>query len=429
MASSKDIQHATATTATSISRPLTHHRPSWSNSLPRPAHTRMPSHSISSGSLVPPARVTRRKSVTASSASNVAAMVAAVTDAPVQPLPISTRRALSKNRTAGLPSPPASLTTTRIRVKTTSDDQAIDSNDDVEDDAEAVVVPKVRRTSEAAGAKKEKSGAGELKCDKCGKGYKHSSCLSKHLWEHTPEWSFTSKLLISKHQQVQLLEAASVLLTMNQGVATPPDSATDADSEQDGSVSPTSVSDQHDVMSSADTTPPPESRETFSAYRTKRYSSGSGHSAFARSYQSAAAYPYGSMPNPLRPRARQRSTERVRPTSSGVSQNREDDGLAAAVELLSCSFGSASGPARHLSATLPRDAPPVPNIPAQYLGHNSYGSVLGSSLQPRQTESYTRHTAVPEMDVKMDEDDDHLSQRSREPSDEDDDGVFGRMEE
>ena len=30
-------------------------------------------------------------------------------------------------------------------------------------------------------------------------------------WEHTPEWQYTSKLLISKHQQVQLLEAASVL--------------------------------------------------------------------------------------------------------------------------------------------------------------------------------------------------------------------------
>ena len=33
---------------------------------------------------------------------------------------------------------------------------------------------------------------------------------------------YTSKLLISKHQQVQLLEAASVLVTMNQDGTTPP---------------------------------------------------------------------------------------------------------------------------------------------------------------------------------------------------------------
>ncbi|KAK9235342.1 hypothetical protein V1525DRAFT_410300 [Lipomyces kononenkoae] len=56
----------------------------------------------------------------------------------------------------------------------------------------------------------------ELKCETCGKGYKHISCLTKHLWEHTPEWSMTSKLLISKHQQVQLLEAASILVSMTE---------------------------------------------------------------------------------------------------------------------------------------------------------------------------------------------------------------------
>lgn len=34
-------------------------------------------------------------------------------------------------------------------------------------------------------------------------------------WEHSPHWSQTSKLLISKHQQVQLLEAAQILVHMN----------------------------------------------------------------------------------------------------------------------------------------------------------------------------------------------------------------------
>eukprot|EP00842_Homolaphlyctis_polyrhiza_P002935 jgi/Hompol1/3642/HPOL_000274-RA len=49
-------------------------------------------------------------------------------------------------------------------------------------------------------------------CDTCGKKYKHGTCLSKHRWEHTDQWKATSKLSISKHQQVQLLEAASVLV-------------------------------------------------------------------------------------------------------------------------------------------------------------------------------------------------------------------------
>ncbi|ODQ79702.1 hypothetical protein BABINDRAFT_175878 [Babjeviella inositovora NRRL Y-12698] len=69
----------------------------------------------------------------------------------------------------------------------------------------------VRRISEGeSGRLKE-----ELKCEACGKGYKHISSLAKHLWEHTPEWNVTKKLLISKHQQVQLLEAASILVAMN----------------------------------------------------------------------------------------------------------------------------------------------------------------------------------------------------------------------
>ena len=43
---------------------------------------------------------------------------------------------------------------------------------------------RARRASEGQkGGKLErsKSNAGELRCDKCGKGYKHGSCLTKHL--------------------------------------------------------------------------------------------------------------------------------------------------------------------------------------------------------------------------------------------------------
>jgi hypothetical protein len=70
----------------------------------------------------------------------------------------------------------------------------------------------VRRISEGeTGRLKE-----ELKCEACGKGYKHITSLAKHLWEHTAEWQSTKKLLISKHQQVQLLEAASILCSLSE---------------------------------------------------------------------------------------------------------------------------------------------------------------------------------------------------------------------
>lgn len=57
----------------------------------------------------------------------------------------------------------------------------------------------------------------QLICEACGKGYKHVSLLAKHLWEHTPQWDMTKKLLMTKHQQVQMLEAASILYGMNEG--------------------------------------------------------------------------------------------------------------------------------------------------------------------------------------------------------------------
>ncbi|KAJ7595311.1 hypothetical protein C8J56DRAFT_1042414 [Mycena floridula] len=78
----------------------------------------------------------------------------------------------------------------------------------------------------------------EYKCENCGKIYRHPSCLIKHRWEHTPHWRDTTKYsspnaqpnstgrarsgsigkntaqanpTLSKHQQVQLLEAAAIL--------------------------------------------------------------------------------------------------------------------------------------------------------------------------------------------------------------------------
>ena len=55
-------------------------------------------------------------------------------------------------------------------------------------------------------------------CEVCGKIYKHRNCLSKHRWEHHDAWEHTKKVCQTKHQQVQLLEAAQVLAEIMLGV-------------------------------------------------------------------------------------------------------------------------------------------------------------------------------------------------------------------
>jgi hypothetical protein len=259
-------------------------------------------------------------------------------------------------------------------------------------------------------------------------------------WEHTPEWSYTSKLLISKHQQVQLLEAASVLVAMNQDGPTPPPSAKDFNSDQD-SASPAASgsSDPRDSLSSTDTTPPPQTEATYGQSYTgssfaghrKRYSSGNN---FSRSYQSAPSngLHVGSISNGSAFGSYGQQSQSGRPLSSGISGGLEDEaGLAAAVELLSCSFGTPrTGP-----VTLPPDVPPVPPLPARYLAQGFSGTTLTPNHQGSAPTSYIRGREEHDGDVKMEEseesvaDDDDYDSRSRGRSDEDDDGVFGRMEE
>lgn len=47
--------------------------------------------------------------------------------------------------------------------------------------------------------------------------YRHPSCLVKHRWQHSPAWQESSKFLVSKHQQVQMLEAATILVHLQPG--------------------------------------------------------------------------------------------------------------------------------------------------------------------------------------------------------------------
>lgn len=238
-------------------------------------------------------------------------------------------------------------------------------------------------------------------------------------------------------------------------VTTPPDSARDFASERDSaSPSASMYSEQNDERSSVDTTPPPHMEgamciddpkrdlslassppaslsanyPSFSQRFGSHGSHGShGSYGFAHSYQSGRgdSFAFGGYPGS------------VRPLSSGKNiTGQEDNELAAAVELLSCSFnsGGAEGPVSSLGV------PPVPTVPVQYLGQTPQGlddTSFISSFPSRAPESFTRgeryHADVVD-DVMMEESSDSLADeddddRSRARSDDDDDGVFGRMEE
>jgi hypothetical protein len=63
------------------------------------------------------------------------------------------------------------------------EDDPIDNMSGDEGDVADLQKSRVRRASDGQPLLKDgkKSNRIELKCDKCGKGYKHSSCLTKHL--------------------------------------------------------------------------------------------------------------------------------------------------------------------------------------------------------------------------------------------------------
>lgn len=225
-----------------------------------------------------------------------------------------------------------------------------------------------------------------------------------HSWEHTPEWTITSKLLISKHQQVQLLEAASVLVAMN---ADGPDAIKNSSSDSDNSsASPAASgsSDREDDLSSAETTPPPQNEE----YRGHRKQHSTASSGYSRSYQSVFSTSEGQGRPADSQLTRQWSSSSNRPVTAGTSvggsyTGREDQAdLAAAVGLLSCSYGTPqTGP-----SALSSDIPPVPPVPERY-----------------QKEA-RRNVDVDMEEISEEEDND--TSRSRADDDEE---IFGQMEE
>lgn len=90
--------------------------------------------------------------------------------------------------------------------------------EDYEDDAVSINGSSKKVTK---GAKVKKRTI--FQCESCSKVYRHPSCLVKHRWEHSPHWREASKFLLSKHQQVQLLEAATILSHLGPSTSLPDD--------------------------------------------------------------------------------------------------------------------------------------------------------------------------------------------------------------
>jgi hypothetical protein len=184
-------------------------------------------------------------------------------------------------------------------------------------------------------------------------------------------------------------------------------------------------SDLHsDGMSSTHTSPPPQIEEGADTFElspkeaSKRFSSNS--SVYSHSYQSSIFSESAPGSRPYMSHYRQWSADN-RPTTSGTSvtgsyTDEEHADLAAAVGLLSCSFGTP----KTNPVLLPADVPPVPPLPAQFLGQKA-DHLSGSTITGiRGYDSYVRERREEDIEP-MEEDDFHHGSE--------DEGMFGRMEE
>lgn len=178
-----------------------HHRSSpsaTSSTLPGRSHSRTNSHthtSLLTGAFNANHRVTRRKSVT-NPKPDINALAAALREdvSLSSALPINyptgrrntvSRATASPGVVGSLPSPPASLPNKSMEVKqNVTNDSAIDDHDASADETGSKMAKaRVRRASDGQPLTRDgkKSNRVEVRCDTCGKSYKHSSCLTKHL--------------------------------------------------------------------------------------------------------------------------------------------------------------------------------------------------------------------------------------------------------
>lgn len=159
---------------------------------------------MSLGTLNPAHRVTRRKSMT-TNAANMAAVAAAINGADEATFGASNRRSVNSKTsgsTRGIESmsvgntPGLALnayTSNTVSKHDSLPGQEIDTADNgtavadgpsLAESNEYGSRARGRRASEGSHLTKndhKRTAGSDLKCEKCGKGYKHSSCLTKHL--------------------------------------------------------------------------------------------------------------------------------------------------------------------------------------------------------------------------------------------------------
>lgn len=157
-------------------------------------------HSASTTTINPAHRVNRRKSSFSVASVNVAALHAAAKDGSVDiPVQARTRGSVQADRLGKSPNmgsmPSPSFFSSGLKHATTIAEHATDAqNSSAVEDGPALATladkangkSRSRRASEGSRMTRTKSNAGELRCDTCGKGYKHGSCLTKHLSVHPP---------------------------------------------------------------------------------------------------------------------------------------------------------------------------------------------------------------------------------------------------
>ncbi|KAF9274624.1 hypothetical protein BGZ68_000485 [Mortierella alpina] len=151
----------------------------------------------------------------------------------------------------------------------------IDDDDEEEDDGEIKQDTRARRSASVSGpdgsSKKQnpqpqssvdQDHSEVHKCMDCGKVYKHPNCLWKHRWLHSVYWKGATKFLLSKHQQVQLMEAAAILLGMDESREGDKDPIVSMFSKQRGAMANSVGSSASGTSSSSS---PPTSTKSLSA--------------------------------------------------------------------------------------------------------------------------------------------------------------------
>lgn len=236
-----------------------------------------------------------------------------------------------------------------------------------------------------------------------------------------------------------------MLVGMNQDNSQPPNTAKTVESDHSSASPDVSASSElhDDDISSAETTPPPvndpaDYHDRFGTARVKRNSGTS--SAFSRSYQSAPSSSFRAGSIPLSSYAQQDPNQR-RPSTSGPALtghptvDEDEAGLAAAVQSL-CSFGTPrSGPVH-----LPPGVPPVPPLPAQYAGQNM-NRLSTNAMTPtlhdfaplptasqRISNERGSSTRASRTAYRSDEEDFDQSSKQQTRNEDDEEGVFGRMD-